>query len=350
MFETVIFTVAGRELAHKSCKLSAGAERAVREAEFDIAWTGDGLPCMWGDEATVMAGELWGTGYVRDVRPSHDGLGRSYSVTFMSKTVDATETSIDHPEGLAKNVDLAAIVETFDNLGIGVEADARGDRKPFHKVHPGETLFDTIAQDAAAQGILIHDTPEGKLKLADRPEGRHAGALRRGQNILQASAQLTEAGQFSTVKVRGQATVGTSAAVLRPETAADAKIRRNRPRIIEFEGEATSERLKKRAAWEAKRGAGNGTTASITVPGWRDEAGRLWARNFLVEVDDDWIGIKQDMIIAQVDLSQDSSGTTAVLSLKDPRALGGEDPRGSSAEGWAAPAALEPTYREEGEL
>lgn len=347
-FEDVIFTVAGNPLPIKSCKLSAGAERAVREAEFDIAWTGEGLPCKWGDEATVTAGELWGTGYVRDVRPSHDGMERRYSVTFMSRAIDATEASIDHPEGLAKNVDVADVAETFDTLGIGIEADARGDKKPFHKVHPGETLFETIAQDAAAQGILIHDTPEGKLKLADRPEGRHAGALRRGQNILQASAQLTEAGQFSTVKVRGQATVGTTASVLRPETAADAKIKRNRPRIIEFEGEVTSERLKKRAAWEAKRGAGNGTTASITVPGWRDEAGRLWTRNFLVEVDDDWIGIKQDMVIAQVDLSQDSSGgTTAVLSLKDPRALGGEDPRGSSAEGWGAPAALEPSYREE---
>lgn len=346
-FETVVFSVGGRALAHTWCKLSASAENVVREAEFDIAWTGEGLPCMWGEEATITAGELWGTGFVRDVRPSHEKSGRRYSVTFASKSVDATEASIDHPTGLAKDADLADIIETFDTAGIGVEATARGDRKPFHKVHPGETLFETVRQDAAAQGILIYDTPEGKLKTADKPEGRHAGALRRGVNILQASATLSERGQYSKVKVRGQASVGTKASSLRPETSTESKIKRDRPRIIEFEGEATSERLKKRAAWEAKRGAGNSTTASITVAGWRDEAGKLFTRNFLIEVADDWIGIEQDMVIAQVDLQQGDGGTIAVLSLKDPRALGGENPRGKSADGWEAPAALELDYREE---
>lgn len=348
MLETIDLTVAGRALAHTRCSLDSSAEEATRTATFSLAWNGAGLPCMPDDPATVtVSGTLWGTGYVRDVRPDHDSRGRRYEVTFVSRTCDATECSIDHPTGLARDVDLGQIAREFDTLGIGVEIDAETIRKAVHKVRPGESLFDTIETDARAQGVLIHDTPEGKLRLADKPEGRQSGALRRGVNIERASANLSGARSFSSVRVRGQASAGTNAAALRPEAEAKGTARRKRPLIVLYEGEAISGRLKKRADWEARRAAGDGISATVTVPGMRDDAGELWRRNFLVAVDDEWLGIDQDMIIAAVHLTQDGyGGTCAVLELKDPRALGGENPRGKSSAAWAAPATLAPTYRE----
>lgn len=349
MQDLIELTVNNAVLPHTRCQLKSSAEEAVRNATFQVAWNGPGIPCAPDDEATItVGGELWGTGYVRDVRGSHDQRTRDYGVTFVSRTCDATECSIDHPTGLKRDGDLLDIAAEFDKLGIGIDGIVKTPPKPVHKVKPGETLFETIETDARAQGVLVHDTPEGTLKFADRPEGRHRGALALGVNIIRANGELSGARSFSSVKVRGQASEGTTAAALRAEAEAKGTARRERSLILVHEGEATSGRLKKRADWEARRAAGAGTSCTVTVPGFRDEGGRLWTRNFLVAVEDEWLGIEQDMIIATSVLDQDATGgSTATLTLKDPRALGGENPRGKSADAWESPDDAEPDYHEE---
>lgn len=352
MLEKIEFRVGGKVLAHTSCTLKASAEEAARQASFDVAWTGAGIPCAPDDDATiVVSGELWGTGFVRDVNGSHDAQSRTYTVTFVSRTVDAVEASIDHPTMIVRDADLMKVAKTFDTLGIGVEGDVKTEIKRVHKVVPGESLFNTVESEARSQGVLIYDTPQGKLKLADKPEGRHAGALTRGVNIIAGTGALSGRHAFSEVEARGQTSYGTAASSLRPRAKARGTARRRRPRMVVEEGESTSARLKKRADWEARRAAGDSVSASITTPGWRDGSGRLWTRNFLVAVADDWLGIEQDMVAADVTLAQDSQGgTTATLSLKDPRALGGENPRGKSAAAWTAPATSDPDYSEDSDL
>lgn len=353
MLEIVTLTVGGRALPHKGCSLTASAEDPVREASFNVIWTGAGVPCREDEEAIVsVSGRLWLTGYTRDVRGNHDEDSREYTVVVVSRTVDATEASIDHPTGLKRNADLMAIAREFDIGGIGIEGNVETEVKDVHKIRPGETLFETLETEARAQGVLIYDTPKGKLKFADKPAGRHAGALVRGHNIKRASGTISGRGNFSKIELRGQASFGVEDTALSPVGEAGGTAKRNRPLIRVHEGEATSGRLKRRAAWEAKRAAGKNKACAITVAGWRDAEGRLYAPNFLVEVRDDWLGIEQDMTIASVTLTQASDengdGTSATLQLKDPRALGGENPHGKSADGWAAPAVPTPTFRTAG--
>lgn len=338
--ETIVFAVNGQPLPFTECTLDASAEEAVRSGNFTVAHNGPGLPCQIDDDATIhISGELWGTGYVRDVDPMHDDSNRSCTVTFVSRTCDATECSIIHATGLIEDADLLAIAREFDMLGIGIEGDPDTTVKRVHKVIPGETLFNTLATDARAQGVLIYDTPEGRLMLADKPEGRHAGTLKLGRNILEAHGSLSGAENFSEVRVRGQASIGTDAPALRPEAVAPGVARRARPLLKLLEGEVTTERMKRRADWEARRASGRGIGCTVTVAGMRDDAGAIWSPNRLIEVDDDWIGVNQDMVIAKVSLEQDGEGgTTSVLTCKDPRALGGDNPHGKSAGGWAAPA------------
>jgi len=349
MLNVVLLTVAGQPMLHTSCTLDAGAEQAVRTGSFDIAWNGPGLPCEEDAECTVtIDGTLWLTGYVRDVNWSHEQEQRDYTIAVVSRTADATEASIDHPTGYIEDATLADVAKAFDTAGIGVEVVAKTAKKALHQIVPGETLFDTLERAGRADGVLIRDTPEGRLKIVDGPEGRHAGGLVFGQNIKRASGTLSGRFNYSSVKVRGQSSVGVTGASIRPEAEAKGTLDRKRTLIIYHEGELTSGRAKKRAGWEAKRAAGRSKAASVTVPGWNDEAGKLWEPNHLVPVVDDWGGLKQDMIIASVSLTQsgEDSGTEAVLTLKDPRALGGENPRGESAKGWSAPAG-EPTFRED---
>src|SRR5690606_20598892 len=141
MFEIIEFRVGGHALPHTSCTLMASAEQAVRQASFDIAWTGPGIPCRPDDEAVIaVSGEIWGVGYVRDVNCDHDERVRQYRVTFVSRAIDAVEASIDHPTMIAEDVDLLEVAQTFDTLGIGVEGEVRTEKKRVHTVVPGESL------------------------------------------------------------------------------------------------------------------------------------------------------------------------------------------------------------------
>lgn len=342
MFEHVV--ISGVAAPVKSISITISAEDAVRTAEGSFALSGPGLPNLPDDAVTITAsGTLLLTGYVRDVKPSYSAKGnsRDLSMSFVSRTVDATETSVDHTSGEVLNKSLADIGREFDNLGIGVEDDGGLPVESRHKLIPGETLFETLEKRARGRGILIHDTPEGKVRLATKPAGMHAGTLRRGVNIEDASATLTGQGRHSDVTVRGQTTIGSDGAQLRPQAVAkDSGVRRRRPLIVRHEGEVLTDRMKTRAEWHAKRGAGNAVTAEITTTGWRDQGGTIWTPNYLVMVEDDWIGINGMMVIKSVKLDQSGeggTGTTTTLSLADPRALGGENPRGSTNAGYAAP-------------
>jgi prophage tail gpP-like protein len=348
MFETIV--IDGLP-PHKTVSISMSAEEAVRTAALSLVPVGSGVPVSFGQPVTIKAGDdLLLTGYVRDVRPSHEADTRSLSVTIVSKTIDAVECSADHPTGEILNKNLTDIARELDTYGIGIEDDGDLPVEPRHKLRTGDSLFHSIELRARGRGILIHDTPQGKLKLATKPEGTHAGSLVRGINIQSASSALSEHGRYSKVKVRGQASEGTAKQQLRAEaSASDRSVARSRVLIVRHEGETTVGRMKKRASWHVKRGAGNSVTASITVSGWRDAAGRIWSRNWLVNVDDDWIGINGMMIIKSVTLSQsgDSEGTTATLELGDPRALGGENPRGKTSKAYSAPGAISEDYEEQ---
>lgn len=348
MFETV---VASGLPAYKTISLSMSAEEAVRTATLELLPSSDEIGVFVGQDVSITAnGTLLLTGYVRDVNPAHDADNHTLSVFVVSRTVDAVECSADHPTGEILKKSLPDIARELDTHGVGIEADGSLPIEPTHRLRIGDSLFHSIEERARGRGVLIHDTPKGKLKLTAKPEGTHSGGLIFGQNIEHASASFTEKGRFSKVKVRGQSNDGTGKQQLRAQaTAADNSVNRTRTLIIRHEGETTVDRMKMRAGWNVKRAAGNATTATITTKGWRDSRGQIWNRNWLVYVRDPAIGIDGLMVIKSVTLNQDADGrgTTATLQLADPRALGGENPRGKSSAAYAAPGATTEEYEEQ---
>lgn len=335
----------------KSFSMTVSAEEAARTASGEFVITGPGVPAFPGLETSITAsGDLMLTGYVRDVNTGYSGDNRSLSLGIVSRTVDMIEASAIHPSGEILNKDLVAIAKELDSYGIGIETDGSSFPQEIrHKLMLGETGFSSIERRARARGALLYDTPKGRLKIATKPEGMHAGTLKRGLNILTdgASASFTEEGRYSETQIRGQQSEGSDKQHLRPQTkVTDSGVGRKRVLILPQEGEGTIDRMRKRAIWQARRAAGNSVTASIPVSGWRDDNGRLWAPNWLVQVDDDWLGIEGVMIIKSVSFQQ-ADKTFAVLSLADPRALGGENPRGRTSAGYGAPGVIEAEYEDE---
>ncbi|MDK4712986.1 hypothetical protein [Rhizobium sp. CNPSo 4039] len=334
----------------KSISITMSAEDAVRTAEVDLVPEGDGIPVEIDQETRIWAGkDLLLTGYVRDINTSHDADSRSLSVSIVSRTIDAVECSADHPTGEILNKSLADIARELDDSGIGVEDDGDLPVEPRHTLRVGESLFYSVERRARGRGVLIHDTPKGKLKLATKPEGTHRSGLTRGINIKKAGSHLTGRNRYSEVRVRGQSSEGVSNQQLRAEARArDKGVSRKRLLILLHEGETTTDRMRTRASWHIKRGAGNGTTAPITVSGWRDTAGKIWSPNWLVPVDDSWIGINGMMLIKTVKLYQsEDDGTTASIEVCDPRALGGDNPRGKTAKVYSAPLAKDVEFEEQ---
>ncbi|WP_080819373.1 phage baseplate assembly protein [Agrobacterium deltaense] len=330
--------------------IRVSAEEAARSAQADFVITGSGLPVAPGDVVKITAtGDLMLTGYVRDVDTGYDEESRALSCGMVSRTVDYIECSAEHPSGEILDKSLADIARELDSHGIGIETDGSDlPKEARHKLMVGESAFSSIERRSRGRGALIHDTPEGRVKIATKPAGKHAGKLQRGVNILPgSSASFTEKGRYSDVKVRGQATEGTDKQQLRGQSSAkDNGVRRKRTLIIPHEGETSTGRMKKRAAWQVRRAAGNSTTANIIVSGWRDEAGKLWQPNYLVYVEDDWLGLEGWMVIKDIDFEQGEM-TKATLSLADPRALGGENPRGKTASGYSAAAVNEGDFEDE---
>lgn len=342
--EHLSIVVGGRVISEwQSISISISTDEAVRTAMVDLHVPPGVAPPLPGEVAVVSAGQgTLLTGYVRDFAPSQEEESWSARLSLVSRTIDVTECSIVHPTGGVDNKDIAGIAREFDTCGVGIEASGQFEIHPRHQIVPGETLFETIEPLARAEGAMIHDTPLGKLKITNKPDGDHAGGLATGVNIISGSAVFSEMEKFNPVTTRGQQSRGSGAGALRPAAeAADSSVGRYRPKVIVLDTEATAEALKKSAEWHARRAAGRAVTAEIIVKGWRDEADTIWTPNFRVYVRHPRLYLDQMMAIRAVTLDQDtsegSSGTTATLSLVDPRALGGQAAGGKSSKGWSAP-------------
>ncbi len=338
--ETVTVTIGGKLFVGWSeLTVTAGAEKAVRDARMTIPISAIGSFAI-GDEAVISAGgEAIVTGFIRDRDRQIDGDAGSATLTIVSRTADATESSIEHDTGHIDEATLDSIAKEFGkNFTIIDKRKSKG-KPASHQIVPAETLHKTLERVARRQGVLIYDDGDGAIVLADKPEGTHSGAIAEGVNIQSASVSETESGRYSKTVVRGQSSKGHGAGALRLEgVASDASVRKGRTRILLYEGDATSADLKKRAEWQSRRDAGKGLRMSATVPGWRDAGGKLWSPNWLVQATSERLDIDQMMAISAVEFSQDdSAGTVAKLSLVDPRAFGDKDPKGKKKQKVAEP-------------
>lgn len=268
--ERIEITIGGRRVAgFSSVAITVSVEQAAREAKLTIADFEGADQVFPGDEAVITAnGETMLTGYVGDIDPAHDAASHSVSISIASRTIDAVEASIVHGTGFVKDKSLPEIAEAFDTCGVGIVCEESFPAEPRSFVNLGASLHQHLLPLARSHGAFLYDTPDGKLRIAKKPRGRHSGALSigTGGNILSASGHISERGRHDEVIVRGQASRGTGDAALRIEARAkDSGVARKRPKIVVHESEATSTKLKDRADRYARRSAGFSRTASITV-------------------------------------------------------------------------------------
>ncbi|QEL26157.1 hypothetical protein FQV39_28765 [Bosea sp. F3-2] len=347
-FEIVTLRTAGLTFRPQTIAIEIAMDEAARNFEAKIKHPvlsqADLLKALRGSPAVTIhatasdgysqsfgadGGDLLLTGHVEKRSPALRSSEQELPIAGRSKTGDLVDSSAEHETGEFRDQDAKAMLGTLaKSYGISVETDLSLDREPIKRIRPGETVHTFARRLSRKEGFAIGDTPEGNLKLAKAGTKRHAGTLTEGVNVFDASAVHDDSKRFSKVKVRAQAPSGSSNTDLRIEAEADDDtLSRKRVKIIVPPELIRNEDARERAQWHRDRATGEGLTCEVTLAGWRDEDGAIWTPGRLVFTEIPSLDVVQDMLIKKVSLRQSdeaSSGTQAILSLTDPRSLGGK--------------------------
>jgi len=265
-----------------------------------------GRPIRMGDEAVVRIGdEVLITGFIDRIGPSYDAQSHEITVAGQSKTGDLVHCSAAIAPGEWRNQKLeqiaAALVAPY---GIRVRTEvSTGAAFPTFKLEPGDTVRGAIARAAAQRAVLVTNNGAGDLVLTRVGPDRVGVELRRGERTLSARGSFSDRDRFSIYTVRGQRrsadSDGDEPQIQVEAEAKDLGVTRFRPLDIVAEEPGSSGDLLARAKWEATTRQANAQRATLTVQDWSHPGG-IWLPNQRVQVEDSWLGIRREMLIAGV--------------------------------------------------
>jgi prophage tail gpP-like protein len=281
-----------------------------------------------GESAILLIGkEKLISGYVDETSPELTKEGRTVSVNGRDTSADLVDCSIDTPASFA-SISLKALAKRLcDPFGVGVTVDASAAADAVHpfpswKVNHGESAFESLDRAAKQRGVLLMNDGNGNLVITRPSKLLTSTQLVQGQNILAIRAHYSMKERFSKYTVKSQNS-GLEADGAVPGvdfsckgTAVDQNVKRFRPLLIIAEGNATAEICRKRAQWEASVRVGKSTSVQVTVPGWRQVDGSLWAPNRLCRVNAPAAGINIDLLITEVTLHKTVDSTTSEITLE----------------------------------
>lgn len=324
----VALLVGGNEYrGWKSMGLSRSIDRI--SAEFEVTHTdkwpetqhrrpiNNGERCEFRiDSRTVV------TGYVDRVSPFYDRTGHEITVGGRSHTADLADCSTGDRQFIGQT--LAQIAQAIcQPFGIRVRVDTEVGPAFDRFSVESETAFGAIERAARQRGVLLVDNGSGELVLTRRGTRRIGVELKLGENVEECNAEISHEDRYSVYTVTGQTVssdefFGEQAATPRSQVT-DPSIKRFRPLRIDAEQQGAGLSLQRRAEWERNVRAGRGTLIRYTVTGWYAQAGQLWEPNRLVRVNDDFLGIHRDMLIAECHYTLDDQGahTEVVVTLPE---------------------------------
>jgi len=363
----------------RSAKITIGIEHAAGEFSLEMAerWSRSadgtarrvrpGAPC-----SLSLDGEVVVEGYIDTVEGDYDEKNHVLRATGREKTGDLVDCAavVNGPHefrGLKLDELCRRLCRPY---GVTVTAEVDVGR-PFDRfaIQPGEQAWDAIERACRQRAILAFGDGRGRLLLTQSGRGgTGAGALKLGGkdgNIRRARAEFDWKQRRSLVVVRGQgegASVGEqlwdatdpgaprmiegAPAVMRGRgeaRATDPEIDRYRPQVVIAEAAGQGASFAERAAWEVRVRAGRSIRVHYTVPGWRGRDGALWRPNTRVEIEDGYLRLAREMVIASVtwSLTAEQGSLTEIevlpvdaysLLAEPERRRGGDAPPGGRLE------------------
>lgn len=330
---------------------------------------------LWSEVSVAIDGQPVLVGWIDEIAPeARDGEVR-LSVTGRDKSGDLVDgaATVDGPAEYRKMTVLEAAKKIAEPYGITVKADADvGD--PFDRVaiDPGETAMSAIEKLARQRALVVTSDGVGGLVLTQTGKQRAPGVLVFPGNVVESAGSFRAQERHSEYVVKGQAEKAAGgrsqtayldstaepltadqssrsekqaareeAGVAISGRAKDPDVKRYRPIVSLGRTQLDAKSAQKQADWMMRTTRGRAELIEHRVRGF-GVGGTLWRPNTLVLVDDSYLAVHRDMLIAGVTYRFDEGGPYTRLRLAGPEAYDLEpdsDRRQNHKRGGAAKSA-----------
>jgi len=323
----------------ESMQISVGIEQLAGEFDLRCAdrWAiqGQRLPVLPGQTCSInIAGTPVITGFIDDSNPSYDAESHHLQIQGRDATGDLVDCAalIDGQDWTGRSLQeiATALCKPFgipvSVVDYSATSPALSVRDPFRQAHinPGETVYEVLSRLAQIRGALLISDQLGGLMITRAGSMLAKTGLKRGVNILSGGAQHSHKKRFHTYNVVGQMSGASLGAadqyaaqkILASET--DPAIRASRTTVIVISDSADTGMAKRVASWARASATAKGERATLYVDTWLDGAAP-WKPNSLINVDDDYLRLSGQWLIAHIDFVLDAhQGEIAALTLAPP--------------------------------
>jgi prophage tail gpP-like protein len=260
------------------------------------------------------------TGYVDAVGPSYTPASHTIRVSGRDAAGDLVDCSAANEPGEWRGRRLEEIAKELCapfKIPVRTEVSTGAPFQSF-RLNDGETVAGAIERMCRHRGVLRMSDGLGGIKFARAGAARAPESLVLGRNVKEGGGDFNDSDRFSHYTVKGQrpgADFLTADQVVGPSgKAQDKNMGRYRPLIILAEDAGDEASYATRARWEANVRFGRARRATYTVQGWRAN-GALWQANSMTRVSDAFLGIDEDMLIAEVGFKLDEQGSESRISV-----------------------------------
>lgn len=275
-----------------------------------------------GDSVVVeLEGETVITGYVDKVSSKLSASSRDIAISGRDKAADLVDCSVPtKPTQFRKQTILQIAQKIGDGLGISFMVDGVDSQLTTFCTHTGESIFEALERAARKKGMLLTSDGTGIVRFTTPSVLLALSRLQEGRNLLAVSTEVDASQRFSDYIIQGRQSPPSDWNGQTPLSvqakATDAGVTRPRRLVLEVDGSATATQARERVQWEAAVRAARSLKISVTVQGWTDDTGSLWQTNRLISLSAPRAGVQGTFLIAGVQFSLSSSGTTTVLDLR----------------------------------
>jgi prophage tail gpP-like protein len=320
----VIEVTAGFNEAARSFQLTVAAEAGGEQTASQFV-----VGANAGAKVTITSnGDLLLTGYVDRYQPMlsrHKGAAEAkIHVAGRGKGQDFVDNSAQFEGGRFQGKTLLEMAQALDLFGVGVHSTVQLEPIPEYQITQGETVFRLLERLGRSQGVTLTGKADGSIEIAGSSTGSNSDLVE-GVNIITIKVDHNWSNRHSHIKVLGQAEGPDDEDLEIEGEAEDQAVDRYRPLVIVQDDDTDKKRARKRAKHRRDHEGARSLQAEVTVQGFHDDGGKLWEPGHIVWCESKFAAIAQNMLIERVVFHQERKhGSTAVLSLVDPKAYGAE--------------------------
>ena len=298
---------------------------------------GGTLPFTGGEPCKVKVdGEKVLTGNIEIVNVDGETDSHTISISGRDKTGDIVDSKIGSISDLRPTISLETIIkEVLKHIKSPIRVVSQYYPTPFVESEDlaapefGQDAWEFIEKLARKRQVLLTSNANGDLVIT-RSSGVFVDVTLQNKinnddnNVLSYSVSYDTTGIFSLYRTSSQqnpiplnkaGSTSNYSLVEQISAILDPNIRAGRQHCVTAENAGSRASMQERNKWEYNIRKARSQTYSATVHGFRNSTGNLWAINQIINVDDEFAGIKSRMLVNSVQFSLDEDGRQTVLSL-----------------------------------